>query len=333
MPLMAAARGLRPLGWLVAVMLAAGVAFVVLRVVTPDDGTQVPPRTWAWTGDGVLVEAAPGGTLRDGDLVAAIDGVALGDAGGGWRAPAQRSGDSLVYQVVRGGRDLEVPVTLGRARVVDRLLGGVGHDPVRGRALRRGGVPVRAAAGAGHRRAAGARERAAEQRSDARDRRVRPARPRRSGPVAVCPQHPGRLRHGLGRAGGVRGVVPAPVVAAGAAPLAAGGGLRHPGAAGDRPGAGGAGRCGPDPMGRPRHRRRDARLHGGAGGEHRGGDGPLPDRHRPGQPPAAQVAGRRRVRLGHPGADGVVPAGGGVRREPAPRPPGWASPGCRCWPA
>ena len=125
MPLMAAARGLRPLGWLVAVMLAAGVAFVVLRVVTPDDGTQVPPRTWAWTGDGVLVEAAPGGTLRDGDLVAAIDGVALGDAGGGWRRP-QRSGDSLVYQVVRGGRDLEVPVTLGRARVVDRLLGAWG---------------------------------------------------------------------------------------------------------------------------------------------------------------------------------------------------------------
>jgi hypothetical protein len=90
MPLMAAARGLRPLGWLVAVMLAAGVAFVVLRVVTPDDGTQVPPRTWAWTGDGVLVEVAPGGALRDGDLVTAIDGVAVGHAGGAWGSPGCR---------------------------------------------------------------------------------------------------------------------------------------------------------------------------------------------------------------------------------------------------
>jgi hypothetical protein len=126
MPLTSAARKVRPLGWLVAVMLAAGVAFVVLRVVTPDDGTQVPPRTWAWTGDGVVVEAAPGGPLRDGDLVTAIDGVALGDTGGGWPGPGRRPGDQLVYQVVRGGQVQEVTVTLGRARVVDRLLGAWG---------------------------------------------------------------------------------------------------------------------------------------------------------------------------------------------------------------
>jgi hypothetical protein len=118
--------GARALGWLVAVMLAAGVAFVVLRLGTPDDGTQVPPRTWSWTGDGVLVEAPPGSTLRDGDLVTAIDGVVLGDAGGGWSAPAYRPGDRLVYRVVRDGEAREVPVTLGRARVADRLLGAWG---------------------------------------------------------------------------------------------------------------------------------------------------------------------------------------------------------------
>jgi hypothetical protein len=56
----ASRRSRQPVGWLVAGILAAGAAFVVLRLVTPGDGTQVPPRTWAWTGGGVLVEADPG---------------------------------------------------------------------------------------------------------------------------------------------------------------------------------------------------------------------------------------------------------------------------------
>jgi hypothetical protein len=110
-----------PVGWLVAAILAAGVAFVALRLLTPVDGTQVPPRTWSWTADGVLVEAAPDSPLRDGDLVTAIGGAPLG-ADGGWLAPAPRSGDRLVYQVVRDGRPRAVPVTLRRAQVVDRLL-------------------------------------------------------------------------------------------------------------------------------------------------------------------------------------------------------------------
>jgi hypothetical protein len=36
-----------PVGWLVAFMLAAGAAFIVVRLLTPGDGSQVPPRTWA----------------------------------------------------------------------------------------------------------------------------------------------------------------------------------------------------------------------------------------------------------------------------------------------
>jgi hypothetical protein len=113
-------RSHRLVGWLVVVILAAGAAFIVARLVAPGDGAQVPPRTWAWTAAGVLVQAQDS-ALRDGDLVTAIDGVALGGEDG-WRAPAYRPGDRLVYQVVRDGQTLEVPVTLRPAQVADRLL-------------------------------------------------------------------------------------------------------------------------------------------------------------------------------------------------------------------
>jgi hypothetical protein len=116
----ASRRSRQPVGWLVAGILAAGAAFVVLRLVTPGDGTQVPPRTWAWTGGGVLVEADPGSGLRDGDLVTAVDGLPLG-GDGGWWAPAHRPGDRLTYQVVRDGQSRTVPVTLRRVEVADRL--------------------------------------------------------------------------------------------------------------------------------------------------------------------------------------------------------------------
>jgi hypothetical protein len=109
-------------GWLVAVMLAAGAGFVGLRLVTPDDGTQVLPRTWAWTGAGVVVQADPDRTLHDRDLVTAIDGVAPGSTGRAWRVPAHRPGDRLRYQVVRDGRTQEVIVTLRRADVAGPLL-------------------------------------------------------------------------------------------------------------------------------------------------------------------------------------------------------------------
>jgi hypothetical protein len=79
----------RPVGWLAALILSVGVAFIVLRLVTPVDGTWVPPQTWAWNGGGVLVQADPDSTLRDRDLVTVVDGVALRDQGGG-RAPAHR---------------------------------------------------------------------------------------------------------------------------------------------------------------------------------------------------------------------------------------------------
>ena len=118
----ASRRSSHRVGWLVAFILAVGAASVVLRLMTPGDGTQVPPRTWAWTGDGVLVRASPGSALRDRDLVTAVDGVALGGDGSGWRAPAYRPGDRVVYQVVRDGQVRELSVTLRPAEVADRLL-------------------------------------------------------------------------------------------------------------------------------------------------------------------------------------------------------------------
>jgi two-component system NarL family sensor kinase len=102
-------------GWLVAFMFATSAAFVALRMVTPSDGTQLPPRPEAWTGDGVIVHANPGQPLHDRDLVTAIDGVPLGSAGRSWRVRAYQPGDRLTYQVVRGGHSQEVTVTLRRA--------------------------------------------------------------------------------------------------------------------------------------------------------------------------------------------------------------------------
>jgi hypothetical protein len=74
----------------------------------------------------VIVQARPERMLHDGDLVTAIDGVALGRTGRGWRSPAYQPGDRLTYQVGRDGRTQEVTVTLQRADVAGPLLRGWG---------------------------------------------------------------------------------------------------------------------------------------------------------------------------------------------------------------
>ena len=113
-----------PVACLTGVILALGAVFLVLRLVIPVDGTQVPPRIQAWTGAGVVVEADPDAALRDGDLVTAVDGVAL-DGWGDRRAPtlgpASRPGDRLTYEVVRDSQPRAVPIVLRQADVTDRL--------------------------------------------------------------------------------------------------------------------------------------------------------------------------------------------------------------------
>jgi hypothetical protein len=70
-----------------------------------------------------VLEADPAAALRDGDLVTAVDGVALGDWGTGPRPRSARlpPGDRLTYEVVRDGQPHAVPVVLRRADVTDRL--------------------------------------------------------------------------------------------------------------------------------------------------------------------------------------------------------------------
>jgi hypothetical protein len=70
-----------------------------------------------------VLEADPAAALRDGDLVTAVDGVALGDWGTGPRPRSARlpPGDRLTYEVVRDGQPHAVPVVLRQADVTDRL--------------------------------------------------------------------------------------------------------------------------------------------------------------------------------------------------------------------
>ncbi len=84
------------------------------RAGHPSDGTVVTIASQAWQPDGVVVADALGAghALRAGDRVTAVDGRPLGATA---RAgPAPRTGDVVVYDVVRDGSHLRVPVTLTR---------------------------------------------------------------------------------------------------------------------------------------------------------------------------------------------------------------------------
>ena len=74
---MESGRSHGPVGWLVACVLAAGAAFILMRLLTPGRRQPGAPADPGLDGRGVVVEAAQGSTLRDGDLVTAIAGAAL----------------------------------------------------------------------------------------------------------------------------------------------------------------------------------------------------------------------------------------------------------------
>ena len=100
-------------------------AFVLWAAAGPSDGTRVNPEERAWRPEGVRVavlDARPGG-LQDGDVVTAVEGVPLEHWAGALlclrpacrvERPPRAAGTTLVYTVERGGRTLDVPVTLGR---------------------------------------------------------------------------------------------------------------------------------------------------------------------------------------------------------------------------
>ncbi len=107
---------------LVALMvLSLAGAFLWLNVSSPSDGTRLPPGDQsAWKPDGVVViplEDRPDG-LGAGDVVTAIDGQPLESYGRmlfdlSAPRPQWHIGQTLHYSIVRDGRALVLPVTLG----------------------------------------------------------------------------------------------------------------------------------------------------------------------------------------------------------------------------
>jgi aerobic carbon-monoxide dehydrogenase large subunit len=91
------------------IMLAIGVAYVVLWTLGPADCATVGVRPHNWTADGVQVDATTACPLRTGEVVTAVDGRELvGNAGtGGWAV-----GDTVDYTVIRTGRETTARVTL-----------------------------------------------------------------------------------------------------------------------------------------------------------------------------------------------------------------------------
>src|SRR2546421_11662767 len=91
------------------VLVVSAIAFIAVRARMPSDLTSTVPHT-GWRDDGAVVAAIRGGDtgLRPGDLVMAIDGSKLTDRA----VPRASVGQRLQYRVRRGGRIIDVPVTL-----------------------------------------------------------------------------------------------------------------------------------------------------------------------------------------------------------------------------
>ncbi len=97
-----------------------GVAFLVLHLMSPSDGARLIPGQPAWKPNGVVVtpiQTQPQG-LQPGDLVVGIDGSSLESWAQalfdpGISRPHWHVGQTVIYTVVRNGRQLEAPVTLG----------------------------------------------------------------------------------------------------------------------------------------------------------------------------------------------------------------------------
>lgn len=101
--------------------LALTVVSIWSTLVSPSDGARLNQHHRAWRANGVLVspiEERPGG-LRSGDRVVAVNGRTMES----WAQllfaptaprPTWQFGQTIMYTVVRGGRVLDVPVTLER---------------------------------------------------------------------------------------------------------------------------------------------------------------------------------------------------------------------------
>lgn len=115
-------------GW---TLLAAGLLILLamatyfIRMSVPADGSRLPPEATGWEADGVRIEVAPGisTALRSGDVIRSIGGRRVSEWVGdlsNWRMgrPTWKLGDQVEYQVARGGRNLDLQVTLIRYPLV-----------------------------------------------------------------------------------------------------------------------------------------------------------------------------------------------------------------------
>ncbi len=97
-----------------------GVAFLLLQLTSPSDGTRLAPGQPVLRSDGVIVtpiQEQPGG-LRQGDVVVAVAGRSMESWAQelfqpGAPRPHWQFGQTVTYTVVRSGHHLDVPVTLG----------------------------------------------------------------------------------------------------------------------------------------------------------------------------------------------------------------------------
>jgi len=107
-----------------------GVVFFLLHLVSPSDGARLEPGQAVWSTKGVLLTPLQEGssTLHPNDLLIAIDGTpievlarnlfapTISDPGSHWQF-----GREVTYTVIRGGRQLDVPVRLGQFPLISIL--------------------------------------------------------------------------------------------------------------------------------------------------------------------------------------------------------------------
>ena len=119
---------LRDPGWVLTVgvgIAALGVAAIPLatRVAVPSEDAVIRTESWAWTPDGVRVEAGSADSpFRSGDVVVAIDGRPLAAWIDGALAgrPNGSLGDHATFEIVRGERiDQIVPSAVQSADFVE----------------------------------------------------------------------------------------------------------------------------------------------------------------------------------------------------------------------
>jgi two-component system, NarL family, sensor kinase len=107
-------------------------AFAALHIMRPSDGARLEPDKPVWSQDGITVtpfEQGAHGGLQQGDIVVAVAGRSMEE----WAQllvnpdvarPHWHVGDVVTYRVIRAGREMDVPVTLG-AYPIGAMLGSV----------------------------------------------------------------------------------------------------------------------------------------------------------------------------------------------------------------